>query len=71
MLGSYDLPGVSFPVLALASVQTCAAVIAIGVFFHFGIAVSMGLNNFVRSFPACYPAVWKVAADLHAASTFS
>jgi hypothetical protein len=34
--------------------------------FHVGIAVTMGLNNFVWSFIAAYPAPWKVSMEFSA-----
>jgi hypothetical protein len=55
---------ISFPVMALSSTTTCKVAIVLGIAFHLGIAIAMGLNNFVWSFTAAYPAVWKTCTDL-------
>ncbi len=49
---------ITFPIFALISPTSCAIVLTLGVLFHVSVAVSMGLNNFVWSFTAAYPAVW-------------
>jgi hypothetical protein len=43
--------------MVVASPVTCALVLVIGISFHVGIAVTMGLNNFVWSFISAYPAL--------------
>lgn len=47
----------TFGVLATASEQTLAVALAVGLAFHLGCAVLMGLNNFLWAFPATYPCI--------------
>lgn len=49
------------PLLVLAGPGGALALIGVGMCFHFGIALVMGLNIFVWSFAATYPAVLLVA----------
>ncbi|GAA3673062.1 hypothetical protein GCM10023081_09280 [Arthrobacter ginkgonis] len=48
---------IGFGPLALGSQGTLVAVLGIGLAFHLGCAVFMGLNTFLWSFPATYPCV--------------
>lgn len=52
---------IAFECLAPASVLLGAPgvylVLAVGLAFHIGIAVTMGLNTFLRAFTSAYPAV--------------
>src|SRR5208337_1533905 len=50
----------SFVGLCLLGPRCAVLAIALGVLFHLGTAVSMGLNTFLASFIAAYPAVWFV-----------
>jgi hypothetical protein len=49
------------PLLVLGGRPGAVVLIAAGLSFHLGIAVVMGLNNFLWSFAAAYPAVMFVA----------
>lgn len=55
----------SFVPLCLLGPQYAMPTIAVGLLFHFGTAVSMGLNTFLASFVAAYPAVWYVVMQIH------
>jgi hypothetical protein len=45
------------PLLVLGGPRTTMIFIGFGVMFHLGNAIIMGLNSFVWSFTACFPAV--------------
>lgn len=47
----------TFPLLVLFGLMPTACVLLAGIFFHISIAAAMGLNGFVWSFPATYPAI--------------
>ena len=48
---------VTFPIVFVAPVPVVVAYLAIGLAFHLGCAVLMGLNSFLWAFPAAYPCV--------------
>lgn len=52
---------VTFPVVFVLPVPGVVAYLAVGVAFHVGCALVMGLNRFVWSFCGCYPSVWAIA----------
>jgi hypothetical protein len=52
------------PLLVLLGTTTCIVFIGMGVAFHVGIAAMMGLNLFVWSFVATYPALYFLATVL-------
>ena len=52
------------PFLILAGVPGAIVMMVVGMGFHIGVAVVMGLNNFVWAFGACYPAVFLLAGQL-------
>jgi hypothetical protein len=54
----------AFPLIALATPQSCIAILVVGLSFHVGVAATMGLNNFVWSFLATYPAILWASRDL-------
>jgi hypothetical protein len=45
------------PLLVFAGVRPCLVFIAVGICFHLGTALFMGLNSFAWSFIATYPAI--------------
>ena len=49
---------VCFPLVLLVPQTEALAIIVTGVLFHIGIAVVLGLNDFLLAFTATYPAVW-------------
>jgi hypothetical protein len=53
-----------FPLALLAPSQVLLGVLAIGILFHFGAAVAMGLNVFPWAFLATYPCVIYLAYQL-------
>lgn len=57
---------VTFPLSILLSPTSCLIALAMGAMFHIAIAVTMGLNNFVWSFIAAYPALWLASAEFSA-----
>lgn len=48
---------ITFPFALFAEPGVCAALIGLAFSFHLGIALFMGLPNFLWTFAACYPAV--------------
>ncbi len=54
-----------FPVLLIAPYPVAIAVAALGMGFHVGCAVLMGLNSFPWAFPATYLCLFAVRAHLH------
>lgn len=50
-----------FPLAAIIDERVLAVWLLCGLFFHVGIAASMGLNTFLFAFVACYPTVWYFA----------
>ena len=55
----------SFVLVLFVPLQVALAIVGIGVLFHAGCAVLMGLNTFVWSFAATYPAVIFANVQLH------
>jgi len=53
--------------LLLAGVPGAWTIIALGIGFHVGVTVVMGLNIFVWAFAACYPALLVLAAQIESA----
>jgi hypothetical protein len=49
---------VTFPIVFVAPEPVVVAFLAIGLAFHLGCAVLMGLNSFLWAFPAAYPCVF-------------
>jgi hypothetical protein len=49
------------PSLVLGGTSGALLLTAVGLSFHLGTAVVMGLNTFVWAFGACYPAVILIA----------
>lgn len=47
-----------FPIVLLLSFKTQIIIILLGVLFHLGIAIIMGLNNFLFAFLAAYPSLY-------------
>jgi len=47
-----------FPVALILPSKLLVALFAIGILFHLGVAVMMGLNLFLWAYAATYPAVW-------------
>ena len=52
---------VAAPLLVLMGPRTTIVLLCCGVLFHLGNAIVMGLNSFVWSFTACFPAVLYVS----------
>jgi len=59
------LPESIFPAAVLAGPPVLLGLLVWGVFFHFLNAVVMGLNTFLWSFLATYPAVWYCSCQLY------
>jgi len=55
---------VLFPAAVLAGGVVLAAWLALGIIFHAGVAVTMGLHMFIWSFCATYPAILYVSWHL-------
>jgi hypothetical protein len=55
---------VLFPLLLLGPRPLAVIAVAGGLAFHIGCAVLMGLNSFVWAFPATYPCLLSVRAQL-------
>lgn len=53
-----------FPVAVLAGTKAALIVICCGAFFHLTIAVVMGLNGFLWTFVATYPAVFEFSREI-------
>lgn len=51
----------TFPLVFVLPTPGMVAYLAVGVAFHVGCALVMGLNRFVWSFCGCYPSVWAIA----------
>ncbi len=45
--------------------QLCAILLCAGVFLHVGIGIVMGLNTFIWSFCATYPAIYYISCNLY------
>jgi len=43
----------------------CLALLGFGIMLHIGIGIVMGLNNFLWSFCACYPAIYFVSLKIY------
>lgn len=52
---------VTFPLVFVLPTPGVVAYLAVGVAFHVGCAVVLGLNRFVWSFCGCYASVWAMA----------
>ena len=50
--------------LAFFGVRGAWVIIFAGICFHVGIAVVMGLNNFVWAFAGCYPALLLLTSQI-------
>jgi hypothetical protein len=48
----------TFPLIIFLPFKLMLAVFTVGCMFHVGIAIFMGLNTFLWSFVATYPAIW-------------
>jgi len=57
-----------FPFVVFLGPTATLILLSCGIVFHFSIAASMGLNGFFWSFIATYPAVFRLALDLHSLS---
>jgi hypothetical protein len=53
------------PFLLLAGTKGAMVFIALGLGFHLSVAIFMGLNVFVWSFAACYPAIFVLTERFH------
>lgn len=54
----------AFPILLLSPPSLTVALLAVGVSFHVGCAVLMGLNTFLWAFPATYPCLLVLSLQL-------
>lgn len=59
----------TFIIVLVLPTQLGAGLLALGVMFHAGCAVLMGLNSFLWAFPATYPCVYFAAAIIQGAWT--
>jgi hypothetical protein len=55
---------VSFPLVLIAPPSVAVAALSVGLMFHLGCAVLMGLNSFVWPFPATYACVLAIRGSL-------
>ncbi len=49
----------------ILSPPVCAVLLLLGIILHAGIAFTMGLNNFLWTFPATYPCLYIICVRLH------
>ena len=54
-----------FPFVVLLGPRPALLLLILGLGFHFGVAAAMGLNGFVWSFAATYPAVFWLSTKIH------
>ena len=55
----------SFPFVVLLGPKATLGLLSCGILFHLSIAIAMGLNEFLWSFVATYPAVLRLSFDFH------